>query len=415
MKASTLALSTLCCFLFVIFTVTVFADESPYRLLDERLVFEEVKHVCDMEGGLYNVSTDAIPRGLNMDLLTGAVIPDDMDEIVARDLVTFPPLKSRLASKFDLREKNAVSPIKHQRSCGSCWAFGGIAAFESAIMLKDGKTPDLAEQDLVNYAKYGTCSGGYLSCVKYFVSHGAVQEKDCPYRASNGSWESSLPKPYRAAEVGYVKNDVDQIKQAIMTYGAISTVIASDSQVSHYSGGIFNHDNNYSTNHIVALVGWDDSLGSGCWIMKNSWGTSWGERGFMYIEYGKCSIGNYNAFVKYDGSSFDPDSSPTPNPTPGPTPSPNPSPSPTPYPVPDIPDYGPEDPPFPWNPTPDPTPAPTPNPQPNPNPPAPTPNPVPDPVPNPAPNPAPVPPPAPNPNPLTPDQIIDLIEDLINF
>ncbi|MDD2714980.1 MAG: C1 family peptidase [Candidatus Wallbacteria bacterium] len=394
---------------------------SPYRMFDSRKVLQEVEAVARAEGGLYTVSIDAVPDCASLDKVTGAIIPENMGEIVKASLKRFPARKDRLPDKWDWREQNGVSAVKHQKSCGSCWAFGATAAMESAIMIKDKKEIDLAEQDLLDCNPWGySCNGGGLDVIKYFKNYGGSLEKEYPYQAYDCSCKSGTNRPYKASSCGYVDDYVDQIKQAIYTYGAVSTCIAADSSFSHYSGGIFNHDNQYSTNHIVALIGWDDSKGSGCWILKNSWGRNWGESGFMYIEYGKCNVGCYNAYVDYKGG-VDPGPSPNPSPDPNPDPAPDPDPSPwipIPIPTPDpAPDPNPAPTPAP-NPTPAPAPAPNPTPAPDPTPaptPAPNPTPAPDPTPAPNPTPAPAPTPAPTPDPsYTTEEIITIIDQQVN-
>jgi len=83
---------------------------------------------------------------------------------------------------------------------------------------------------------------------------------------------------------------VDQIKQAIYTYGSVSAYIYADKFFQAYKSGVFNNSKRYKwTNHAIQLVGWDDTKQA--WLLKNSWGTSWGINGFMWIKYGSCRVG----------------------------------------------------------------------------------------------------------------------------
>jgi C1A family cysteine protease len=109
---------------------------------------------------------------------------------------------------------------------------------------------------------------------------------------------------------------VEDIKQAIMTYGSVAVGIKADSWLMAYSGGVFDHCTTGSANHCVALCGWDDRLGpSGAWLMKNSWGPDWGgvdidesgtvdpdEGGFCWIIYDCNRVGDSAAYpIPYYG------------------------------------------------------------------------------------------------------------------
>jgi hypothetical protein len=93
----------------------------------------------------------------------------------------------------------------------------------------------------------------------------------------------------------------DAIKQAIMTYGPVSVACAVTEAFGAYTGGVFNeNDPQAQINHAVALVGWDDSQGAnGVWFLRNSWGSGWGEEGYMRIEYRVCKVGYGACYVNY--------------------------------------------------------------------------------------------------------------------
>ena len=92
------------------------------------------------------------------------------------------------------------------------------------------------------------------------------------------------------------------IKQAILTYGPVSAAVCVTSAFQGYTGGVFNACSPGTVNHAVVLVGWNDAQGTqGVWILRNSWGTDWGEDGYMYIEYGCSSIGYSACYVDYGG------------------------------------------------------------------------------------------------------------------
>ena len=136
---------------------------------------------------------------------------------------------------------------------------------------------------------------------------GAVLEADFPYE----QWEVPCSCPYdhryHIVDWAYINGPegptVEAIKQAIVEYGPVSVLVHVNGAFQGYGGGIFNGCEDGELNHAVALVGWDDSMGSeGVWILRNSWGSWWGDDGYMYIEYGCSEVGSGAAYVDYPGA-----------------------------------------------------------------------------------------------------------------
>jgi C1A family cysteine protease len=233
---------------------------------------------------------------------------------------------SNLPDDWDWRSMSGVTPVKNQGQCGSCWAFATVAVLESVISIKSGKTVDLSEQWLVscNGAGWG-CGGGWWAHGYHAGSKGtcggtgAVLEANFPYTASDTPCNGPYTHSYLLKDTTgdgnswkYIGSQsgvpsVDQIKQAIYTYGPVGTGIYVDDAFKAYTGGIFNEDVDNKVNHAVLMVGWDDNQGKdGVWILKNSWGTNWGENGYMRIEYGSNNVG-YSANYVEDYKSLNPD------------------------------------------------------------------------------------------------------------
>lgn len=223
-----------------------------------------------------------------------------------------------------------ISSIKDQGNCGSCWAFSTIANLEAAYLFESGapqaavtssgsitvsgSSPNLSEQqvDSCNPWGYG-CNGGNIAYDMLMPSKsgsgyypGAVTETCFPYKASDVNCSlCSSPTYTPVISWGYLTSDTTipttaAIKQAIYTYGSVSAYIYADSYFQAYTGGVFNHNASGTTNHAIILCGWDDSKGA--WLLKNSWGTSWGIGGFMWITYGVCRIGEGAAWVTSNGA-----------------------------------------------------------------------------------------------------------------
>jgi len=203
-------------------------------------------------------------------------------------------------SSIDYRSLGYVSSVKDQGDCGSCWAFSATGALESATMFKAG-TPnanlDLAEQVVVSCDSANSgCDGGYMDAVSDFVRDKGIPLESCyPYTATDGNcskacsgWQSSS---YKATSWGYaatVSPTADAIKAALINYGPLVSTMMVYEDFYYYSSGVYKYTSgSYLGGHAILIVGYDDA--GKYFIVKNSWGTEWGESGFFKIAYSELT------------------------------------------------------------------------------------------------------------------------------
>lgn len=207
---------------------------------------------------------------------------------------------------------NFVSPVRNQGSCGSCYAFATMGMLESRIrvMSRLQQKPVLSPQQVVSCSNYSQgCDGGfpYLIAGKYAQDFGIVEEADFPY--TGGDSPCTLKGDayrYYTAEYHYVGGFYGGCNEAYMKFelilgGPLAVAFEVYDDFMGYRGGIYHHTglqdkfNPFQlTNHAVLLVGYgaDSTTGEKYWIVKNSWGESWGEKGFFRIRRGtnECAI-----------------------------------------------------------------------------------------------------------------------------
>ena len=193
------------------------------------------------------------------------------------------------ATHVDWRSKGVVQGIKDQKQCGSCWAFSTVSALESTWAIKHGKLYSLAEQQLVDCDNNdGGCNGGLQSrAFNYYKSHYAVLESNYTYTARNGTCKYSNMSKTSVKTTGYANvtaKSVSQMKSALSSRPLSVSIEADTSAFGRYSSGIFNNSNcGTRLDHATNVVGWGTSGSTDYWIMRNSWGKSWGESGYMRI------------------------------------------------------------------------------------------------------------------------------------
>ncbi len=213
-------------------------------------------------------------------------------------------LLDRHPASFDLRALGGLTAIRDQGYCGSCWAFASFSSLESFFKYKKGLLKDFSEQHLNKYHLWDVpeCQGGnHLMSTAYLARwSGPVAESALPYPYAPAA--ASTPVAQHVQNIwwlpersGYTANDT--VKSAVQSGGAVHVSVYWDN--AYYNSAnksFYNRDISGSTNHAVAVVGWNDGFpktkfnsplppGNGAFIVRNSWGTGWGEGGYFYLSY----------------------------------------------------------------------------------------------------------------------------------
>ena len=232
-----------------------------------------------------------------------------------------PTYNGTLPSRYDLREVGGVTGVRSQDNGGNCWSFSSLAALESAVLKATGIAYDFSEENMKNlmslYSDYGwampTNNGGYDKMgIGYLTSWlGPVNDVDDIYYGKS-KISPVLNSLLHVQNILFLTRDNytdnDAIKKAIMDYGAVSTSTFWSSAY-YKNGKNFYYNGNAGANHAVAIVGWDDNYsrynfkttpeGDGAWIIKNSWGTGSGEKGYFYVSYYDTKFAQPGRYVSY--------------------------------------------------------------------------------------------------------------------
>jgi cathepsin L len=278
---------------------------------------------------------EAATKLLEIDVATSKEFADQMGSRFVLPEYLIKPKCSATSKSFDWRKAGAVTGVRQQQ-CGNCWAYASMAALEARYLIRNTWTIDGSEQYIVNCAvdkdgnDAGTCSGGWHAGVfDYLISDGVATEASLADTGTDSTCNTGLPASYRAVVWDYVPAQplaagfesslptVDAMKQALCEHGPLAAAVLATDTFQVYTDDVFKEvlpdstltpvDPNtgkkfHSVNHDVLVIGWDDAKGA--WLIKNSWGSGWGntaglgtERGYMWIAYGSNNIGLGAAWV----------------------------------------------------------------------------------------------------------------------
>ena len=216
--------------------------------------------------------------------------------------------KKKLPKSVDWVEAGAVTPVKNQGQCGSCWAFSAIGALEGAHFLKTGELVSLSEQELIDCdVKDKGCYGGLMDIAFEFdeSGRGVCSEEDYPYEAAKNDScnkdcnpvDETLVKSFTDVEEG----SIEALQRAIVQQPVSIAIQANQMSFQFYKKGVYDNDEcgeEAVIDHGVLVVGYGTTKkkGKDYWMVKNSWGDSWGDDGYIKLsrdsenEFGMCSI-----------------------------------------------------------------------------------------------------------------------------
>jgi C1A family cysteine protease len=221
--------------------------------------------------------------------------PRDMPHIVASPNAQYPP-------SFDWREMNGTTPARNQGGCGSCWAFAAVGQLESHVLIYDDRPEDLSEQQVLSCNSAGAgCGGGWAGAAyEVFLDPGCVHEACMPYNPGGDPpcIEDECFPHGRISGYSWIGSNVNDVKEALLS-GPVWTSMTVYENFYDYQYGCYRGGSVVSGGHAVLIVGWDDDICGGAWIIKNSWGAGWGTDGFGLIQWFAADIGYNNYQINY--------------------------------------------------------------------------------------------------------------------
>merc|ERR1712121_25021 len=278
---------------------------SKYEHDTRKAVFADNLRLINKHNAEHAIGLHSYTLGINdfadltneefVKMYNGFVAPSNIEQVEFNGVV------GSLPESVDWRSKGYVTPVKNQGQCGSCWAFSAVVTMEGAHYKKAGKLVSLSEQNLVDcVGKDHGCNGGLpFDAIRYVIhNHGIDTEESYKYTASEG--QCHFNKSNVGATIRHVVRlpsaNETALQEAVATIGPVSVGIdASHRSFQLYKHGLYHehHCSDTLLDHGVAVVGFGTENGQDYYLVKNSWGASWGEDGYIKMrrnQHNQCGI-----------------------------------------------------------------------------------------------------------------------------
>lgn len=195
---------------------------------------------------------------------------------------------------IDWRKLGAVTPVKNQGSCGSCWSFSTTGALEGAYFIKTGNLISFSEQELVSCDNTDNgCNGGLMDNAFKWISNngGLCSENSYPYISGKGTVNTcnkcTTITDSKIINYRDVESNTESLKKAVAKQPVAVAIEADHLSFQLYHSGVYEGNCGNSLDHGVLIVGYGTLNNNDYWIVKNSWGNHWGNNGYIYIKRGK--------------------------------------------------------------------------------------------------------------------------------
>lgn len=199
-----------------------------------------------------------------------------------------------LAPRFDWRDKNVVTPVQSQQSCGGCWAFSVVGGIESVYAIQGNALEELSVQQVIDcsYKNQGCNGGSTVGALSWLnqTQEKIVKTSEYPFKALTGVCHFFPKSTFGVSIKGYEAYDFsgqeEEMMEKLVQWGPLVVTVDAVSWQDYLGGVIQHHCSSQEANHAVLVTGFDRTGDVPYWIVRNSWGTSWGNEGYVYIEIG---------------------------------------------------------------------------------------------------------------------------------